>query len=217
MPQDQMQSAILVLFILFFSIGIHEYVHAKVADMAGDPTPSIYGRVTLNLTKHFDPIGVIFIIITVFAGYGLGWGKPVPMNPSKMRNPRWDHFWAVFCAPLTNLAIAIFAGLLFRIIAMQGSLQFNGVQEFLYMTVIVNLGLFFFNMLPLGPLDGMWIFGSFLPEKQRHYWTKFNLSIGSYFFLALVLIRIPTDRGWVAPLQYLMPFREPVARLLLGY
>jgi len=91
--------------VIFLAIGLHEYAHAKVADAAGDPTPSFYGRVTLNLTKHFELMGTIMIIFTSIFGVGIGWGKPVPMNPSKMRNPRWDHFLAVLAGPLTNVLL----------------------------------------------------------------------------------------------------------------
>src|SRR6186997_2172011 len=96
--------------VIFFAIGIHEYCHCKFADMAGDPTPAFYGRVTLNLFKHFDPIGTIMIIISSLYGVGIGWGKPAPINPSKMNNPKWDTFIAVAVGPLSNLLQAtIFA------------------------------------------------------------------------------------------------------------
>src|SRR5688500_10381483 len=95
-PPGMLAAAIVILF----AIGLHEYCHAKFADMAGDPTPRYYGRVTLNLFNHFDPLGTIMIIVTMLSGFGIGWGKPVPMDPSKMRNPRWDHFVAVLAGPL---------------------------------------------------------------------------------------------------------------------
>ncbi|MFX9042700.1 hypothetical protein ABTN45_19905, partial [Acinetobacter baumannii] len=65
---------IATLLVLFFGIGLHEYAHCKVADRAGDPTPRTYGRVTLNLLKHFDPMGAIMIVLTTFYGFGIGWG-----------------------------------------------------------------------------------------------------------------------------------------------
>ena len=89
--------------VIFFGLGLHEYAHAKFADLAGDPTPRYYGRVTLNLFKHFDLLGAIMIAFTAISGFGIGWGKPVPMDPRKMRNPRWDHFVAVAAGPLSNL------------------------------------------------------------------------------------------------------------------
>lgn len=211
-----MNSLIIYLIVIFFSIGIHEFVHAKVADMAGDPTPGIHGRVTLNLFKHFDPLGAIFILVSTIAGFGIGWGRPVPMDPSRMRNPRWDHFWAVLCAPLTNLLIAIFAAVLFRVVMIVPSLQSPLLLEVLITFIIANIGLFCFNLVPMGPLDGMWVLGTFLPEKQRYYWTKFNLSYGTFIFLALVLIRIPTSEGSISFFAFLRPIMMGFVNVLTG-
>lgn len=67
-----------MIIVIFFAIGLHEYAHCKFADMAGDPTPRMYGRVTLNLFKHFDPLGSIMILFTVLNGFGIGWEDPRP-------------------------------------------------------------------------------------------------------------------------------------------
>src|SRR5271165_3669319 len=89
--------------ILFLGIGLHEYAHCKFADMAGDPTPAYYGRVTLNLTKHFEMSGVIMMILTTMVGFGFGWGKPSPCGPNKMKNPRVDWFVSVAAGPISNV------------------------------------------------------------------------------------------------------------------
>jgi Zn-dependent protease len=193
------EAFIAIALVIFFGLGLHEYSHAKFADMAGDPTPSYYGRVTLNLTKHFDPIGTIMIIITSLVGVGIGWGKPVPMDPRKMKNPRWDHFVAVAAGPLSNLLQAIFWALVWRILVSPGVMSGQGHEEvrtgqagilpaLLYYGVLINLSLMIFNLIPLGPLDGMWLFGTFLSEKARLGWTKWNLGIGQFAFLGLVLL-----------------------------
>lgn len=178
------------LLVIFFAIGIHEFAHAKFADNAGDPTPRLHGRVTLNLFKHFDPLGAIFIILTSLTGFGIGWGKPVPMDPSKMKNPRWDHFMAVIAGPFSNLIQALIYAVLLRIgLAVglpQGSEAFLG--SFLIYGVQINLALCFFNLIPIGPLDGMWILGTFLPEKSRFNWTRWNLTAGSLVFLLLIVV-----------------------------
>jgi Zn-dependent protease len=179
-----------IITVLFVGIGLHEYSHAKFADLSGDPTPRYYGRVTLNLFKHLDPIGSIMMVITALSGYGLGWGKPCPVNPAKMRNPRWDHFLTVLAGPLSNILQAIAYAVMFRILfAMRAPiLRSELADNFLLLGVEVNLTLAFFNLIPLGPLDGMWVLGTFLPERQRYAWTKFNLSIGQFLFLGLVLL-----------------------------
>jgi Zn-dependent protease len=184
-----LESMIAIGVVILFALGFHEYAHAKFADMAGDPTPGFYGRVTLNPLNHLDPLGTIMIVVTVATGFGIGWGKPVPMDPSKMRNPRWDHFIAVIAGPISNIVQAVVFALVFRLLDSAGSpLLLNPfVWALLTTGVTLNLALCFFNMLPLGPLDGMWILGTFLPEKARFYWTRWNLQVGAFLFLALVL------------------------------
>ncbi|HTQ10850.1 MAG TPA: site-2 protease family protein, partial [Fimbriimonadaceae bacterium] len=108
---------------MFFAIGLHEYSHCFFADMAGDPTPSYYGRLTLNLFRHFDALGTLAIIISSLTGFGLGWGKPAPITPSKMRNPRWDTFITVAAGPLSNLLQAVVYAFLMRIALAAGSIS----------------------------------------------------------------------------------------------
>ncbi len=197
-----------VAIVIFFSIGLHEFAHAKVADTAGDPTPRAHGRVTLNLFNHFELFGTIMMIASAMLGFGIGWGKPVPMTPKKMHNPRWDYFSAVIAGPLTNFALAIVFALLFRLGTNMGFVRIYGipgesidifVQPFittlLMMGMMINISLFFFNLLPIGPLDGMWILGSFMPEKQQILWYQFNRYYGGYIFVALVLFSQFTGGG----------------------
>lgn len=185
---------IIRLVIVFLSLAIHEYAHAKLADAAGDPTPGIHGRVTLNPFAHFDPLGSILIVLTAISGFGIGWGKPVPMDPRKMKNPKWDHFWAVLGGPLSNLLQAVVYAIILQVtlLSIRGG---GGTAEVMYWVmmisfwgILINVSLFAFNLLPIGPLDGMWVLGTFLPERMRFAWTRWNLTIGQFVFLALVLI-----------------------------
>jgi Zn-dependent protease len=186
--------------IIFLAIGIHEYSHAKFADMAGDPTPRLQGRVTLNLTRHFEPIGTLMILLTSLTGYGIGWGKPVQVNPLKMRNMVWDHFASVAAGPLSNFLQAIIWGLMLRVSLRQGLIS----DEQVYMSllresagffpllctlgVLINLSLFFFNLIPLGPLDGHWLVGAFLPIRTRERWYLWNRHYGTPALIALVIL-----------------------------
>lgn len=181
------------LIVIFLAIGIHEYCHAKFADMAGDPTPRLHNRVTLNLFNHFDPIGALFIVMTVIAGFGIGWGRPVPMDPSRMRNPKWDHFAAVAAGPISNLMQAVVYAVIFQILVGMGVALDPFVLTLVTLGVIINLALFFFNLIPVGPLDGMWILGTFLPDNVRDKWTLWNLRSGMFVFLGILMI------GWVMP------------------
>ena len=188
-----------LIFVIFFAIGIHEYCHCKFADMAGDPTPRFYGRVTLNLFKHFDPLGTLMIFITNLTGYGIGWGKPAPINPEKMRNPRFDTFVAVAAGPLSNLLQATVYAMILRVCLRQGAVAPEEVLDalvrqpgpllptLLTLGVSVNLGLALFNLIPFGVLDGHWLVGLMLPEKQRYYWFKFNRSYGWMILVGIII------------------------------
>ncbi len=177
--------------VIFLAIGLHEYAHCKIADMAGDPTPRLFGRVTLDLTKHFELWGTIMIIVTTLTGFGIGWGKPAPVNPSKMRNPRWDHFMTVAAGPLSNVLQAAVWAIVFRLILMLAPALIiqdtNGfLPTFLQLAVIINIALALFNMIPIGMLDGHWLVGLLMPEPARTRWFQFNRSIGMVFFLVLI-------------------------------
>ncbi len=199
MPQDPV-FFVVALIVILLSLAIHEFAHAKMADLAGDPTPRIYGRVTLNPLNHLDPVGTIMIILTTFSGFGIGWGKPVPMDPRKMRNPRWDHFAAVAAGPLSNLLQAAAYALILRVMLMSrtvgaqdlysaiGPGGASAVLSFLLLGVMVNIGLCLFNLIPLGPLDGHWLLGTFLSEPARLKWYLWNRQVGGFVFLGLVLI-----------------------------
>lgn len=179
-----------VALVVFLGIGLHEFAHAKAADNAGDPTPRMYGRVTLNLTKHFDLFGTIMMVMTAITGFGIGWGKPVPMDPSKMKNPRWDHFLAVLAGPFANVVQATCYAIVLRVLLLTHSplIRIEFVFLFLTMGVVLNLSLCFFNLIPIGPLDGMWLVSAFLKDPARLKWVRWNLMAGQFVFLGLVLL-----------------------------
>lgn len=188
-----------VAIILFFGVGLHEYAHCKFADLAGDPTPAFYGRLTLDLTKHFEPLGTIMMFVSSISGFGLGWGRPAPMNSDKMRNPRWDFMMAVLAGPLSNVVQAVVWALLCKVAMIAGLFtaddlvrtfyndEANVVARFFILAVQINLSMAVFNLIPLGPLDGHWIVGTFLPEKPRFYWYRWNREIGKGVLIVIIL------------------------------
>ncbi len=178
---------VLMLIAVFVSIGFHEFAHAKMADMAGDPTPRLQGRVTLNVFKHLDPVGSMMIILSSLAGFGFGWGKPVMVDPRKMRNPRWDDFWCAAAGPISNLIQALVYAIVLRLLIMFHVPIGGAIGDFLAIAMIVNLSLMTFNLLPLGPLDGHWIIGHLLPSHTaRAKWFFFNARYGGLILLAMV-------------------------------
>lgn len=192
--------------VIFFAIGLHEYAHCKFADMAGDPTPGIYGRVTLKLWKHFEPMGTLMMVISSLYGYGIGWGRPAPANPSKMRNPRWDFFTSVAAGPISNVVQAVIYAVVLRFALHGGWFGLDDVgaaldresnnflPALLVLGVITNLGLAIFNLVPLGPLDGHWLVGLLMPEKQSILWNQWHRRYGGQILIGLILISQVTGR-----------------------
>ena len=196
-----------IAFVIFFGIGLHEYAHCKFADLAGDPTPRFYGRVTLDLTKHFEPVGTAMMMLSSLYGIGLGWGRPAPMNTSRMRNPRWDGFTAVLAGPASNLVQALIYGIILRLMLSNDVLSTQQVisaanrdsttilAAILTLGVFINLSLMLFNLIPLGPLDGHWLIGYLMPERPRLKWFRFNQTTGGLILIGLILFsqiaRIP--------------------------
>jgi len=203
------------LVIIFLSIALHEFGHAKSADAAGDPTPRMMGRVTLNPFAHFDPLGSIMVIITVFSGFGIGWGKPVMVDPRNMQNPRWDHFMSVLWGPLTNVILAVVCAAVFRVAFVNG---LSPLDSWMFFAVVINLALAFFNLLPLGPLDGHWLFGALLPPHLGVRFIQFSRTYGLLILLALVFGgQIMRQAGQPSPLEVILwnPVLS-IAELLLG-
>lgn len=133
---------------LIIAITIHEFSHALIADKLGDPTPRASGRLTLNPLAHLDPIGTIMLFIAHF-----GWGKPVPIDPYNLKNPRRDEMLISLAGPASNIIMAILFTLLFKFFALNLFISI----------VIINLGLAIFNLLPFYPLDGSHIFPDLFP------------------------------------------------------
>lgn len=201
---------VLTLMVFIPAIGIHEYCHAKFADLAGDMTPRSQGRVTLNPFAHLDPLGTIMVILSSMTGFGIGWGKPVMVNVGQMKNPRWDHFVSVIMGPVSNLGVAVVCAILIKTgivpLSVLQDLLTNGAPNtqvafasignlfsaFVLMSLFLNLGLFFFNLIPIGPLDGHWLVGSMLPPIQRNQWLKFCHGPGMIIFLVLIFFK--TDK-----------------------
>jgi Zn-dependent protease len=150
------------VFTLIIAITIHEFAHAKVADLFGDDTPRMNGRVTLNPLAHLDPIGSLMMILA-----GFGWGKPVPVNPYALnrRSPA-ALMWVSLAGPMSNFLLAILAVIPLRLgLASDTQLQpyLPSTYEFLYLFIQTNLLLMLFNLVPISPLDGDKIADYFFP------------------------------------------------------
>ncbi len=172
------------LVAIVIALTLHEFAHAYAADQIGDPTPRAAGRVSLNPIDHYDPIGTTMILL-----FGVGWGKPVPVNPLNYSKPRRDNFIVSAAGITANLVVAAVAAIPLR--------MGFGAAYALPLTIIVllNLLLAFFNLLPLGPLDGAHIVESLLPPEKARQFTQFSHQWGGRLLLLLIaadwLLHIP--------------------------
>ncbi|BCW98913.1 MAG: peptidase M50 [Armatimonadota bacterium] len=193
------------LFAVVVSITVHEFAHAASAVLAGDDTPRRQGRISLNPVDHFDPVGFIMIVFMTVTGFGIGWGKPVMVNPANFRNPRRDDVLVSLWGPVSNIIMATVCAILLR----TGVLAFTpGLRYFLIIMVIVNIGLALFNLIPLPPLDGSHILQGILPPESARSYAQF----ASQYGMAILLLLLVT--GGVRLI--IGPPRDLLMTLLLG-
>lgn len=175
------------------SIILHEVSHGVVALWLGDDTAQKAGRLTLNPIKHVDPFGTIILpFLMSLSGLGaFGYAKPVPVNVRKLRNPRQHSLYVSLAGPLVNIALAIFAIVLFRItgpsvvLVDRYGLPFGSrIARYAFMLGFLNTLLAVFNLLPIPPLDGSAMIERVLPHDWWPTWLRFR----QYGFGLLLLL-----------------------------
>jgi len=191
MTKEEFVFDVMAIVSLLLSISVHEWAHAKTADLLGDDTPRRLGRVTLTPWVHWDPIGTVLMVISVFLGFGIGWGKPVPTDPRRYTKTR-PHVGLVLVAaagPLSNLLIALVLGLCVRFDLFRFDPEFTGLWA--QIATLVNIGLFLFNLIPAPPLDGSKIILIFFREDVAER-IQMQYQVFGFGLLVLVLIlKIP--------------------------
>lgn len=152
--------------IIIYSIILHEIAHGYAAYIQGDETANRAGRLTLSPVPHIDMIGSVIVPLFAFltAGTFFGWAKPVPYNAYNIRTKLGLVFVSA-AGILTNLFIALIAGIVFKALYSSGSLDVN-VGSALYTIISVNVSLAFFNLIPIPPFDGMAIIQAIFPRMH---------------------------------------------------
>ena len=182
---------------LIIALVIHEYAHAKAADVMGDFTPRMTGRLTLNPMAHIDPIGLIMLLVVRF-----GWAKPVMINARNFRNWRQGELLVAVAGPVANLIVAFISLLAMAVLFKLGMFS-EGVRLVLSMMVLFNINFAIFNMLPLPPLDGSKILMVLLPGRLAYK----LMSLERYSFIILIFLMMT---------PFLTMILIPLQRLVLG-
>ncbi len=165
------------LVALILILTVHEFSHAWMANRLGDPTAHREGRLTLNPLAHLDLLGTLMLFLV-----GIGWGKPVPVNPRNFEHPHRDEALTALAGPLANLILAILAAIPFSYLP-----EGNPIRIFGGAVLDLSLLLFIFNMLPFPPLDGSKFFRIFIPRRHQEKYETFLRKGMPYFIVLLVL------------------------------
>jgi Zn-dependent protease len=174
------------IIVLILSAIAHEYMHGWMAYRLGDNTAKNAGRLTLNPLAHLEWFGSFFLpLIMVLSGmpFVFGWAKPVPYNPFNLRDRKYGDAKVAAAGPLANLVIALFFGLCLRFLPFS-NIYFSGL---LGIIVYINLILMVFNLVPIPPLDGSKILGTFLPAHLRERYLG-SERIGFIFVILFVML-----------------------------
>jgi Zn-dependent protease len=181
------QTLLIYIIPLLFAITLHEAAHGWIASKLGDHTARMMGRVTLDPTKHIDPIGTIAIPLVLLlssSGFIFGWAKPVPINFNALRNGKNGMIWVALAGPGANIVMAV-CWLFVMIIAI--NMNIAVLIEMGRIGILVNCVLTVFNLLPIPPLDGSRVISALLPNRLAYQYNQLE-QYGLYILLGLMFL-----------------------------
>ena len=212
------EALIAAAIIILVSFPVHEFSHAWMAYRLGDSTARYLGRPTLNPIAHFDPLGGLMLIASAYAGFGIGWAKPTPVNFANLRNGRTGEAMVAAAGPVSNLALAVVGGVVFRVVHAIAPDPTSGqlaILQILLFFVEINVALCIFNLIPVPPLDGTRVLLSALPPRQAFEFGPYLMQYGPIVLLLLVFI--PVIAGIGGPLQWVFDnISFPLTKLIAG-
>lgn len=179
----QVLQYLLRAIVVLIAIPFHEAAHALVSHWLGDDTALRAGRLSLNPMHHFDPLGALCMLIG-----GVGWARPVGINPRNYRNPKVGMAISAAAGPVSNFLLAWLSMILYKVVLYSGLAgRVSPLAMFLYDMVVMNLSLAVFNLIPVPPFDGSRIALLFLPErlyfKAMRYERYIMLAVLALVFL----------------------------------
>ncbi|MFQ5540672.1 MAG: site-2 protease family protein [Candidatus Paceibacteria bacterium] len=184
--------ALIAIIVIILSIILHEVSHGYVANMLGDPTARLEGRLTLNPLPHIDPIGSVLIPgILLLSGtpFLIGWAKPVPYNPYNMRHGKWGEAAVAGAGPATNILIATLFALLIRF----GLIASPLFLQVAILAIFANIALAIINLLPIPPLDGSKILRALLPAGAAISYQRLEhmtYALGPFGLIGILLLLV---------------------------
>ncbi len=184
---------------VIFAITLHEAAHAYAAKYFGDTTAYAAGRMSLNPIRHIDPFGTILlpILMYAFTPFVFGYAKPVPIDFSRLRNPKKQMAWVALAGPAANFVMA-FGWLLLATLLLVFGVTETYLHKVAQAGVFVNILMFVFNLVPIPPLDGGRIMTSMLPNRYAYQFAK----IEPYgFFIVLALLYFNILNYWFMPMM----------------
>jgi Zn-dependent protease len=190
-------SLVFFLVAVVFGLVVHEFAHAYVASRQGDQTARLAGRVSLNPLRHLDPLGAVSFLVM-----GIGWAKPVPVNPYNLKDGKLGDFYVSMAGIITNLVVAFLFALPLRVIQLMGGdvAAVDGVIiQFIQMMVLVNVLLASFNILPFPPLDGSKAIGILVPRSLEPAYQRY-LQVGPVILLAIFGLYFITGINFFSPI-----------------
>jgi len=184
---------------VLFAITLHEAAHAYAAKYFGDNTAYSQGRMSLNPIVHVDIWGTIVIPIAMylFSGFVFGYAKPVPVDFSRLRNPKRDMAWVALAGPFANFVMAVM-WLVFGALLVFFQVSESFPHKVAQAGIVTNLLIMAFNLLPIPPLDGGRVLTSMLPNSLAYQFAR----IEPYgFFIVLALVFMKLVGYWVIPVM----------------
>jgi Zn-dependent protease len=186
--------ALYLAIALLPSLLLREYAKAQAARRLGDMTPTLYGRATFKPKPHFDPLGTgilpVFLLLLVAAQASVtpfAYAKPMPLSPDRLRNPNRDIVWVSLAGPGANLAVAIVAGLLLRLVGLNaGELTF-----FVGAVLQINIVLCVFHLMPIPGLDASRILARYLHGRAREVYSNLDQFLPLFMIVIYFLLAAP--------------------------